>query len=238
MEPRIGWRGRARRAVSLLLALALLVGLLPGAVTAASREDLTAAQEANLAYYERNTEYVPLTALAVYALTRDRERTAQIPLNADFTGGETAYSAGGASGLGTAEGVAAIDAMVRGEDPRKVHLLDYGFPAETASDLIGDLLSNLEEDGNFVSTVANKQIPVAASITNTYSLLALEMYYAGGNWQVAGGTQRRQIRKHKGRPLGDPRWTRHRPDRAGPAHGLQTVRTNRCGAASGPVAGG
>ncbi len=117
MEPRIGWRGRARRAVSLLLALALLVGLLPGAVTAASREDLTAAQEANLAYYERNTEYVPLTALAVYALTRDRERTAQIPLNADFTGGETAYSAGGASGLGTAEGVAAIDAMVRGEDP-------------------------------------------------------------------------------------------------------------------------
>lgn len=67
MEPRIGWRGRARRAVSLLLALALLVGLLPGAVTAASREDLTAAQEANLAYYERNTEYVPLTALAVYA---------------------------------------------------------------------------------------------------------------------------------------------------------------------------
>lgn len=190
MEPRIGWRGRARRAVSLLLALALLVGLLPGAVTAASREDLTAAQEANLAYYERNTEYVPLTALAVYALTRDRERTAQIPLNADFTGGETAYSAGGAFGLGTAEGVAAIDAMVRGEDPRKVHLLDYGFPAETASDLIGDLLSNLEEDGNFVSTVANKQIPVAASITNTYSLLALEMYYAGGNWQVAGGTQR------------------------------------------------
>ena len=62
MKPKIWRRDWSRRAVSLLLALALLASLLPGTVTAASGEDITAAKEANLAYYERKSEYSPLTA--------------------------------------------------------------------------------------------------------------------------------------------------------------------------------
>ena len=56
MKPKIWRRDWSRRAVSLLLALALLASLLPGTVTAASGEDITAAKEANLAYYERKSE--------------------------------------------------------------------------------------------------------------------------------------------------------------------------------------
>ena len=190
MKPKIWRRDWSRRAVSLLLALALLASLLPGTVTAASGEDITAAKEANLAYYERKSEYSPLTALAVYALTRDSGQTAGILLQADFVGDGTAYSSGSSVKLGSGEAMAAIDVMARGEDPRQYHKRDYGFPAETASDLIEEILSNLGEDGNFTPTTASKPIPVGASITNTYSLLALEMYYAGGNWQLAGGNER------------------------------------------------
>ncbi len=189
MKPKIWRRDWSRRAMSLLLALALLASLLPGTVTAASGEDITAAKEANLAYYERKSEYSPLTALAVYALTRDSGQTAGIPLQADFVGDSTAYR-GTTVKLGSAEAMAAIDVMVRGEDPRQYRKRDYGFPAETASDLIGEILSNLGEDGNFTPTTASKPIPVGASITNTYSLLALEMYYAGGDWQLPGGNER------------------------------------------------
>ena len=65
MKPKIWRRDWSRRAMSLLLALALLASLLPGTVTAASGEDITAAKEANLAYYERKSEYSPLTALGL-----------------------------------------------------------------------------------------------------------------------------------------------------------------------------
>ena len=45
MKPKIWRRDWSRRAVSLLLALALLASLLPGTVTAASGEDITAAKK-------------------------------------------------------------------------------------------------------------------------------------------------------------------------------------------------
>lgn len=117
MKPKIWRRDWSRRAVSLLLALALLASLLPGTVTAASGEDITAAKEANLAYYERKSEYSPLTALAVYALTRDSGQTAGILLQADFVGDGTAYSSGSSVKLGSGEAMAAIDVMARGRTP-------------------------------------------------------------------------------------------------------------------------
>lgn len=88
MKPKIWRRDWSRRAMSLLLALALLASLLPGTVTAASGEDITAAKEANLAYYERKSEYSPLTALAVYALTRDSGQTAGNSAASGFRGGQ------------------------------------------------------------------------------------------------------------------------------------------------------
>ena len=147
--------------------------------------------------------------------------------------------------------MAAIDVMVRGEDPRQYRKRDYGFPAETASDLIGEILSNLGEDGNFIPTTASKPIPVGASITNTYSLLALEMYYAGGDWQLPGGMNGRRgpapLRptwkalampntKTQKALWGDPQWTHDRPNGIGYAHGVSILCTNRCGVAPGPLA--
>ncbi len=143
--------------------------------------------QAQLRYYETRTLWAPLTALGVYSLTRDVEQTGGIPLNADFTGSESAYTGKGPTS-GSAEAMAAIDAMARGQDPRQYYKIDSGMQASEPSDLIAELLSNLGDDGNFKYTVAMK--PAHLSITNTHAILTLEMYYAGDDWRVEGGNHK------------------------------------------------
>lgn len=146
-------------------------------------------QTMNRGYYEQNVLDAPLMAFGAYALTGDQELTERLHLSTSFSGTKSAYMATtGFYLLGSAEATAAIDTMVRGEDPRNYKKLIGGVQSEVSSDLIAEILDNLQEDGTFKYTT-KKPNAYAIGITDTYSLFALEMYFGGTNWSRTGGNE-------------------------------------------------
>lgn len=173
-----------KRLIAYLLTIILIVGMLPISAGAASQGDLQDMLTAQIQYYKINTMWAPLTALGVYALTRDIE-LGGVEFNTSYTG-TNAYS--GVRMTGCIDAVAAIDSMALGLNPRRYYKLSNGILEQTPTDLISELLNSLQSDGTFKQTTT--QAPPNTHSTSLYAILALEMFYGGRNWARAGGNEK------------------------------------------------
>jgi len=136
------------------------------------------AEEKLQAYYKRVGVSYPLSALGIRSLINDPELAGAV-FSTPYDG------SGGYATLvpfGSADGLAAIDQMAMGQNPRSYQRNVPGTTNTVQYDLIAALLNSLNDDGTFKYSTNSSPGTANGGCTELYSILALEMFYGGDDW--------------------------------------------------------